>query len=87
MKNQFKVEFIAMMVFGIMFLLSVQMANMFFMAIAMYALSVAFRKIANRAGFVCFLLAIGFLFASVVSPLFNTLAQTQQAYQFNNSFF
>ena len=87
MKNQLKTAFISIAVFMIMFLLSIQTANMFFMAIAMFALSVAFKRIANKAGFICFLLAFGFLFSSIVSPIFNALAQTPQSPFQLNSFF
>lgn len=87
MKNQFKVEFVAMIIFVMMFSLSIQIANMFFLSVAMFALSVAFKRIANNLGFVFFICGFGFLFASIVSPVFNAMTQTTYSHFQVNSFF
>ena len=84
MNNRMQSTFIALSVFAITFLLSMQMASMFIMSIAMFALSVVFRAIGGRGGFICFLLGCGFLFSSVVSPIFNAMSQAPVVHHFGS---
>ena len=76
MNNKMRSEIIAMCVFACCFMFSIQLASMLFMSIAMFALSVALKRFGGKTGFICFLLGCGFLFSSIVSPVFNAMGQT-----------
>ena len=84
MNNRLQSIFIALSVFALTFILSVQMASMFMMSIAMFALSVVFRAVGGKGGFICFLLGCGFLFSSIVSPIFNAMSQTPIVHNFGS---
>ena len=84
MQNGFAKAMLQMVFFTLFFMLSLSTGNVFFLAVAMFAASRAFRETAPSIGYVCFLLSIGFLFMSVFAPLFNAMAGIG-TYSFVNS--